>query len=304
MARRVVLVTGAGGFIGRGSLPELARRGFEIHAVRPAPGADGTPHDVNLLDPVATGRLIAAVRPTHLLHFAWIATPGAYWTSADNARWLDAGRALLREFLTLGGVRVVMAGSCAEYDWSRAGVCSESGSPLADADDAAPSPYASCKLAMSRELSAACNAAGASGAWGRIFFQYGPHEHPRRLVPDVIRSLLAGREAHCSAGTQVRSFLHVADVGGAFAALLDSEVQGAVNIGAAERLPVAGLIDVIARQIGRRDLVRLGTRPAPAGEPALLVPDVTRLRDELGWRPRFGVEDGVADTIAWWRAAQ
>jgi nucleoside-diphosphate-sugar epimerase len=40
----------------------------------------------------------------------------------------------------------------------------------------------------------------------------------------------------------------------------------------------------------------------PPGEPALLLPDVTRLREELGWRPRFTLQTALADTIAWWRA--
>jgi nucleoside-diphosphate-sugar epimerase len=99
----------------------------------------------------------------------------------------------------------------------------------------------------------------------------------------------------------VRAFLHVADVGAAFAALLDSELAGPVNIGAAERIAVADLIGEIARQIGRPDLVRLGARPLPPGEPPLLVPDVQRLQTELGWQPQFALHEGLADAIAWWR---
>jgi len=93
----------------------------------------------------------------------------------------------------------------------------------------------------------------------------------------------------------------VADVAEAFAALLDSEVHGAVNIGSGEPMSVAALIDAIAAKIGRIDLVRLGAKPLPAGEPALLVPDITRLRKEVGWQPRLNLDEAIADTIAWWR---
>jgi nucleoside-diphosphate-sugar epimerase len=117
----------------------------------------------------------------------------------------------------------------------------------------------------------------------------------------VINSLLSGREAPCSHGRQVRSFLHAADVGRAFAALLDSGVVGAVNIGGAKRLSIAALLQEIGLQIGRPDLVRLGARSAPPGEPPVLVPDLGRLQTDVGWRPSFGLEDGIADTIAWWR---
>ena len=95
-------------------------------------------------------------------------------------------------------------------------------------------PYAECKIALQQTLADVGRTQGLSTAWGRIFFQFGPHEHPERLVASVIISLLSGREAPCTHGRQIRSFLHVADVGAAFAALLDSELEGAVNIGSGE----------------------------------------------------------------------
>ena len=108
-----------------------------------------------------------------------------------------------------------------------------------------------------------------STAWGRIFFQFGPHEHPDRLVPSVISNLLLNREAPVSHGRQIRSFLHVADVGAAFAAVLTSDLEGPVNIGSDERIALADLVDRIGRRIGRADLLRLGARPsAPAPSPA------------------------------------
>jgi len=235
------------------------------------------------------------------LHFAWIATPGVYWQSADNFRWLAASEHLLRRFRALGGVRAVMAGSCVEYDWSKGGVCEERSSLLADAA-AGLSPYATAKIALQKSLAEFAEQENLSAAWGRIFFQYGPYEHPDRLVPSVIRHLLMNQEALCTHGRQVRSFLHVADVGAAFAQLLDSEVQGPVNVGSDEAVALSDLIGLIAQQIGRADLVRLGARSPPTDEPPILLPDVHRLRDEVQWRPRLSLNEGIRDTIAWWRA--
>jgi UDP-glucuronate decarboxylase len=133
----------------------------------------------------------------------------------------------LAAFKSDGGERAVMAGTSAEYDWTRAGVCDERSSPLAGDLGGAVTPYAECKVAMYRELERFGRLEGLSTAWGRIFFQFGPAEDASRLVASVIINLLSGREAPCSHGRQVRSFLHVADVGSAFAALLDSEIQGA-----------------------------------------------------------------------------
>jgi nucleoside-diphosphate-sugar epimerase len=309
MPGKRVLVSGASGFIGRWSVPPLLRLGYEVHAVLSGHSRRDSPeqlggtqiHVADLFDESAMDALMREVRPTHLLHFAWIATPGLYWTSAENFRWVAASEHLLRAFRAQGGSRVMMAGSCAEYDWSRVSICHESSSPLANESAAALSPYAECKIALQAALAEFGRQERLSTAWGRIFFQFGPHEHPDRLVPSVICNLLQNREAPCSHGRQIRSFLHVADVGAAFAAVLDSELEGPVNIGSDERIALADLIDRIGRQIGRPDLLRIGARPAPPQEPALLVPNIHRLREQVRWRPRYTLNEGLADTIAWWR---
>ncbi len=304
-----VLVTGAGGFIGRSSIAPLQRMGFEVHAVFSGAARAGVPaalqgvfaHVADLLSESQVDALLTRVAPTHLLHFAWIATPGVYWQSADNYRWLAASQYLLRGFRARGGIRVVMAGSCVEYDWSRAGVCNETSSPLAD-ESAALTPYAATKIALQKALAQFSREQQISSAWGRDFFQFGPYEHPDRLVPSVIRHLLMNQEALCTHGRQIRSFLHVDDVGAAFAQLLDSGIQGPVNIGSDESIALADLIGRIALEIGRPDLVRLGARNAAGEEPPLLVPDVHRLRDEVQWRPQLSLSAGISDTIAWWRS--
>jgi nucleoside-diphosphate-sugar epimerase len=306
-----VLVTGAAGFIGRSSLEPLRAAGYEVCAVlSPRPDQrdrrGGVLPDIevrhaDLTDPAVVDSLLEAVKPTHLLHFAWIATPGLYWHSEENYRWLSASRHLLAAFGRCGGLRAVMAGSCAEYDWSRVAVCDERSSPLADEGGTA-TPYAACKIAMQRSLEEYGTSHGISNAWGRIFFQFGPGEHRERLIASVIVSLLEGREARCTHGRQIRSFLHVEDAGAAFAALLASSVQGPVNVGSGERIAIADLLERLARDIGRPELLKLGARPAAPGEPAVLVPDIGRLSGEVGWSPRWALDEALQDTVRWWRA--
>jgi nucleoside-diphosphate-sugar epimerase len=307
-----VLVSGAGGFIGRWSVPPLLKRGYEVHAVLSADSrrqdacaqlTGAELHRSDLLDPAAVERLLVAVRPSHLLHFAWIATPHLYWTSVENFSWVAASLHLVRAFQNSGGTRAVLAGSCAEYDWSRVDVCREDSSPLASGGASGAAPYAICKLALQNMLASYSVQYGLSIAWGRIFSLFGPYEHPDRLVASVVRHLLLNQEAPCSHGRQLRNFLHVADVGDAFATLLDSALEGPVNIGSAEQLSIAALVDRIAKLIGRTGLVRLGARAPSTNEPAILVPDVRRLYDEVGWRPGFTLEEGLADTISWWQGA-
>ena len=127
-------------------------------------------HRADLLDAREIDSLIGIVRPTHLLHFAWIATPGEYWRSAENYRWLAASTHLLDAFQAGGGVRAVMAGSCAEYDWSRAGVCNERTTPLADGlSPSGATPYAECKIALSRVARGVRSCAGPVDRLGADF---------------------------------------------------------------------------------------------------------------------------------------
>src|SRR4030095_228074 len=86
---RRVLVTGASGFVGWHCLAPLLARGYEVHAV--STGARQDPdirwHQANLLDPMQTSSLLAEVRPTHLLHLAWVVTPEGYRMSPLNWQW-------------------------------------------------------------------------------------------------------------------------------------------------------------------------------------------------------------------------
>jgi nucleoside-diphosphate-sugar epimerase len=275
-----VLVTGATGFIGSHALTALEERGHEVH-----------PAAVDLLDPGAAEELVRAARATHLLHLAWYAVPGRFWAAPENAAWVEATLRLLRAFYAAGGRRAVGAGTCAEYDWSGDGLLSETSTPLR--------PATLYGLAKAQTFEA--GAALGELAWGRVFFLYGPGEHPDRLVASVARRLLAGDEAPTSEGTQVRDFMHVADVAGAFAALLDSGVTGAVNIGSGIPVTVRAVVDEVARAAGRPDLLRPGALPQREDEPVELVADVRRLRDEVGFRPRYDLESGIKDTVDHWR---
>lgn len=295
-----VLLTGATGFIGRHCLSPLMARGYEVHAVSSRPIATGEEgnvhwHQANLLDSLQVAIIMNKVRPSHLLHFAWYTVPGKYWTSVENLRWVQASISLLQEFWQHGGQRVVMAGTCAEYDWLY-GYCSESTTPLAQT-----TLYGICKHSLQLMVSAFAKQQGLSSAWGRIFFLFGPHEHPDRLVAYVIRSLLRGEVARCSHGNQIRDFLYVKDVADAFVALLDSTVSGPVNIASGQPMALRELIYKIAEKLKREDLIRLGAVSTPPDEPPLLVADVRRLYGEVGWRPKYDLDAGLEQTIEWWK---
>ena len=294
-----VLVTGAAGFIGRNCLQSLIARGFEVCAVssRAIGGTQAgvTWHHGDLLDRSRTRTLISKLRATHLLHLAWYSEHGKYWTAPENYEWVDASLELFRNFVAEGGQRVLGAGTCAEYDW-QCECCSENLTPLNPA-----SPYGTCKARLHSLLSSLARDCQSSYTWGRIFFSYGPGEPATRLIPSVIRALLRGEFADCTAGSQIRDFLEVSDVADALVGALDSDVNGPVNIASGEPVALRDLINMVGEKIGRPELVRLGARAMPPGEPQVLLANVDRLRNEVGWKPRIALSDGIDRAISWWR---
>ncbi|MBI1910223.1 MAG: NAD(P)-dependent oxidoreductase [Deltaproteobacteria bacterium] len=294
-----VLLTGASGFIGKQVLPLLIANNYEVHAVASSTvPADKSVqwHKADLLNCHEIQDIIKTVSPSHLLHLAWYAKPGEYWTSSLNSSWVAASLHLLSSFIKNGGRRVVMAGTCAEYDWNY-GSCSE----LTTARKPT-SPYGVCKNAL-QEMLHSCTEGKISSAWGRIFFLYGPHENPNRLVSSMIKTLLQGEPAHCSDGNQMRDYLYVKDVAGAFVALLNSEVRGPVNIASGTPVSIKEIVNQIALKLDRSNLVKFGTRPLSRNEPPLLTADIGRLANEVRWKPKYDLESGLSETIDWWRTA-
>ena len=108
-----VLITGATGLLGRHAAAALEGRGFRVHGL----ARKGAEHAVDLFDSDAVRACLEAVRPSHLLHLAWITAPGRYWNAPENLEWQSASLDLVRAFHAAGGRRAVIAGSCAEYDW-------------------------------------------------------------------------------------------------------------------------------------------------------------------------------------------
>ena len=288
-----VLVTGATGFVGRHTLPALRQQGFEVHAVgRTEPAAfDGVFHAADLLDRSELERGVKAAGASHLLHLAWYAEPGRFWDAPINLDWAGATLGLVRAFREGGGERAVVAGTCAEYQW---------GSDRFDETSTPCQPatlYGVTKDATRRIAGSYATLACMSLAWARVFFPYGPGERKGRLVADAVEALLAGQEFAATEGLQRRDFMYVKDMAAAFAALLDSDVRGPVNMATGSPVTVRTLLETLGEETGKGHLIRFGARLMGANDPLVIVANGDRLRNEVGFSPRFDLRMGLADTV-------
>jgi nucleoside-diphosphate-sugar epimerase len=153
------------------------------------------------------------------------------------------------------------------------------------------------KDALRRILERYCDDTRLSWAWGRVFTPFGPGEPAEKLVTSIITAVLAGRPAVCSAGTQERDYLYVNDIADAFATITLGEVVGCVNVASGVAVTVGRVATLVGEQAGRPDLIRLGERSAAATDAPRVVADVRRLTDEVGWRPAYTLESGLAETL-------
>jgi nucleoside-diphosphate-sugar epimerase len=303
MSSRRVLVTGATGFIGRHCLQPLVERGYDVVALRRGREVPASLTGLasvrwlhaDLQAPGAAQALMAEVQPSHLLHLAWTVEPGKMISDPANLDWLRSGIELLQAFHAHGGTRVTVGGSCYEYDW-RYGYCQEQLTPRHP-----DTLYGAAKNALYEALTGFAASVGLSASWGRMFFLYGPGEHRRRLVPSVVLSLLEGKEALSSHGLQIRDYMHVQDVADGMVALLDSQAKGAYNIASGQAATIASIVRLLGELSGRPELLRIGALPARANDAPLVVADTAAALRDFGWQARIPLQQGLADTVTWWR---
>lgn len=302
-ARMNIVLTGATGFIGSHVARRLLVAGHRVTAVVRPPGDLWRIRDLLPSLTLLEGDLsvasalrgpLASVQPDLFIHLAWLGqklTP-----AAGNMVALGSSLELLRLMPEIGCRRIMVAGTCFEYAPSRDELTEESPAKPHDL-------YGAAKHALFLAGSHFARLAKIELVWPRIFYIYGPREDPRRLVSSVIVALLKGEPAPTTRGEQVRDYLHVEDVADALRAIAESGVSGAVNVASGTAVTVAQVATQIGRLLGKPDLLRLGELPYREGEPMVIRAGTRRLRDEIGWKPRFDLAGGLAHTIDWWKAS-
>jgi UDP-glucuronate decarboxylase len=138
----------------------------------------------------------------------------------------------------------------------------------------------------------------------RIFNTYGPRMHPNdgRVVSNFIMQALKGESITIyGEGTQTRSFCYVDDLIEGMIRLMDSpdNVTGPINVGNPDEFAMIELAENVLRLTGSKS--KLVKMPLPEDDPKQRQPDITRARNTLGWHPKVKLEDGLKETIKYFR---
>lgn len=286
-----VLITGASGFIGTHCLRRLLLENCEIHAVnRTGSGLDHGRvqwHAADMRDPRQVSQIIWAVRPSHLLHCAWIAIPGIYAHSPENADWLRAGEVLADVFGQCGGRRLVGVGTSAEYA-ADAAPCVEDTTPIQPA-----TIYGRCKAGLWTAIQEAAKNYRFSSAWSRLFFPYGPGDTAGRLIPSLITAQLKKIAFQATDGVQIRDLIYVHEVADLLVRLLFSSGAGAFNVGTGRGTSIRYVIEYLSERLGGPEFVCFGAHAPRPGDPSVLVADMSKVEAALGWSAQISVETGL-----------
>ncbi len=284
-----ILVTGATGLIGKELAEPLKKAGFDIFAItidenNPNNGIHWIKG--NLFDENCIKSVMGQIKPEYLLNLAWCTT-GDYLKSDINYKFLNSGINLLKYFKENGGKRTVFAGTCFEYKFKD--------SPLKETDelDVEKTVYTFCKNKLHEIAEYFCKQNNISLAYGRIFYVYGRNEDKTRLTGMIIDKLSKNEEVIIKNGYLCKDYMYSKDIAGAFVSLLDSNVEGSVNICTGKAISIHDFALEIGKQMGKEKLVKF--EDEASNQPPVIVGDNSRLVREVLYKIKYDVYTAVMD---------
>lgn len=310
-----VLVTGAGGFIGSHLVEGLLRQGHRVRAfVRYA--SHGRPGWLQDVPDDLAGRLevfagditdARAVREAargcgRLFHLAaLIGIPYSYVAPGSYVRVnIDGTLNVLEAAREEKVARVVVTSTSEVYGTARY-------TPIDEAHPLhAQSPYSATKIGADAIAISYHRAFNLPVTVVRPFNTYGPRQSSRAVIPTVITQALFGDEIRIGSRSPVRDMVYVEDTVAGFIALADSDrcVGHVTNLATTVGVTVGELIDRIQRIVGRDlPVVETAERKRPeASEVFTLLGSADLARERAGWKPRVTLDEGLAQTVAWFRS--
>ena len=136
----------------------------------------------------------------------------------------------------------------------------------------------------------------------RIFNTYGPRMRLRdgRAVPAFIGQALRGQPLSVFGdGSQTRSFCYVTDLIDGIFRLAMSDFHGPVNLGNPREMTIKQFAGEIIRITGTKSTIEY--KPLPVDDPRVRQPDISRAKEILGWEPRVEFEEGITQTIEYFK---
>ncbi len=249
-------------------------------------------HDLDAL-----AGLIASERPTHVVNFAAQSMVGESWLYPDH--WM------MTNVVSLARLSDVLRRASGIERYVHVTTPEVYGSTEGWVKETAPfnpsTPYATSRAAGDMHLRTYFANYGFPVVFTRAANVYGPGQQLYRIIPRTILAAIGGQKLKLDGGGKsVRVFIHMTDVSDATLAIALRGTPGETyHISGYELVSIRALVETILQRLGKRfeDCVEIG--PERPGKDTAYTLDSLKLRTELGWRDRIGLEEGIADVVAW-----
>jgi len=300
-----VLITGASGFIGRHLLHQLRTYGSHISTI--SRNNNDFPKDIaqyviDIKDTHAIEECVHAFQPDYIFHLAAYKERNesiqAFYSSIETN--LIGSLNLFSAAKQLSSLQsIVTLGTAEEYG--------NNSPPFNERFRERPvTPYSFSKLCISHMGELFSHLYNLPVTIIRPTLAYGPGQGTDMFLPSLITSLLENKPFEMTLGEQTRDFIYINDL---VEALIISSVNvkahgQIINIGSGVPIKLTNMVKNIERMVGRHDLVKIGRKPYRIKEIMEYYVDVKKAEDILGWKAKTSIEDGLKETIAYYRGVK
>lgn len=306
-----ILVTGGAGFIGSHLVPHLLSRKHKVTLlVRPSTSLwriDGVLKKLSIV-PYSSYEELKAIFNTHfdmVIHMAtrYIKTENGWKDVQEMSESNVVFPSVLLELAVNAGVKYfINTGTCFEYSQSQSAIYEHS--PIAPLNF-----YASTKVAFEKILEYYCRDRNIRGLTLKLFFPYGDKDN-NKVVPYMIKSILAGQEIGLTNGEQRLDFTHVDDIVSAYMSAVNyissrkATSYEVFNIGSGKTHTLRQIAALIKKISGKEPTIRWGIKPYAPNEIMNMRCSWKKAYAYLGWRPKMDIKKGLAKTYRYYVKAR
>jgi len=164
------------------------------------------------------------------------------------------------------------------------------------------SPYSASKAGADLLADAYHHTFGTPVIITRCSNNYGPYQFPEKIIPLFITNLMESKKVPVYGdGMQIRDWIHVSDHGRAIRTVIEKGQVGEVyNIGGDNELPNIELTRQLLKRLDQDESMIEYVKDRPGHDRRYAV-DHAKITRELGWQPKVDFQEGLAETVAWYR---
>jgi UDP-glucose 4-epimerase len=296
-----VVITGSSGFLGYALVKLFSKNNYKIVCLirnKQNKTDSNKITYINYYDSLNSKVVVnqlQGLNPDFFIHCGWRGTHGeernkSYQLSYNIEQTIES----VKLAHTVGCKQWIGAGSQAEY-----GIKSQ---VISETDSTNPiTLYGKGKLIAGKSALELCQKLGISGVWNRIFSLYGKGDNVNNFIPYIISSLLLNRMPEITKCEQIWDYLFVDDAAEAFYLQSIKLTKGLFNLCSGTKITLRSVVEQIQLILKNKLLIEYGKLSYHKNQIMHLAGKNSKLINETGWSPKTSLNEGLIQTINYYR---